>query len=204
MHDFPVYGKDDLSPAQQDLWQEITLGPKGFATGGPSAKHLPGLYNAWLPFPEFGLMMSRLGDEIREKGAIDGKLREMVVITTSKLLNSSLEFDVHSAFARVEGLAADVIEAIGAGQSPPFSDPSERVMYAANVELVQTGTLTDESRAAVIKLIGLPGLVHFIALVGLYVIVSYTVNIARIDLPEDFKLEEDQIRGFLEKNKVVR
>lgn len=200
MDKFPVFGKEGLSAAQQVFWDEITKGPKGFATGGPQAKHLPGLYNAWLPFPEFGLMMSRLGDEIRAKGGIPGKLREMVVITTSTLLESPLEYKVHSVFAKVEGLSEAVIKAIGEGRPPPFSDDAERVVYTANVELLKTGRLLPETREAMVKILGLPGLIQFIALVGLYVITSYTVNVAGAELPEDFKLDEEQIRAFLKKS----
>jgi alkylhydroperoxidase family enzyme len=204
MKEFPVFGSEGLTAAQQIFWDEITKGPKGFATGGPAAKHLPGLYNAWLPFPEFGLMMSRLGDEIRAKGGIEGKLREMVVITTSKLLNSALEYKVHSVFAKVEGLSESVIKAIGEGVTPHFSDEAERIVYEANVELIKTSTLKHETRAALVELLGVPGFIQFIALVGLYVIVSYTVNVADIELPEDFKLDEDQVRAFLKKSKPAQ
>jgi 4-carboxymuconolactone decarboxylase len=124
----------------------------------------------------------------------------MVVITTSTLLESPLEYKVHSVFAKVEGLSEAVIKAIGEGRPPPFSDDAERVVYTANVELLKTGRLLPETREAMVKILGLPGLIQFIALVGLYVITSYTVNVAGAELPEDFKLDEEQIRAFLKKS----
>lgn len=199
MDAFPTFTKDELDEDQLALWNEVTKGARGFSTGGAEAKNLPGLYNSWLMFPSFGLMMMKLGDEIRRHKEIPGKLREMVVITTSALLKSPLELKVHSIFAKVEGLPVDVIKAIQDGAPPPFTDPAERIVYDANVELVRTGTLSDETRAPLVELLGKAGLIQFIALVGLYTIVSYTINVSRVELPVDWTIDESQLKDFLEK-----
>ena len=51
MTHFPIVRNEGLNPAQQALWDELTLGPRGFYTGGPEARRLPDLYNAWMQFP---------------------------------------------------------------------------------------------------------------------------------------------------------
>ena len=201
MSNFPIYERDHLSSEQRRFWDLVTTGPRSFATGGPDANSLPGLYNSWLPFPQFGELMVGLGDAIRQQENIPGKLREMVIITTSVLLNSRLEYDVHSQFARLEGLSDTIIAAIGEGTEPPFEDDSERVIYTANVELVRTSTLSAKTQDEVIKLFGLPGLVQLIALVGLYSIVSYTINSAGVELPENFKLDPEQLQKFLDRSR---
>jgi 4-carboxymuconolactone decarboxylase len=145
--------------------------------------------------------MMRLGDENRKLGDLSGKLREMVVITTSVLLNSRLEYDVHSMFARTEGLSDSVIKAIGEGMPPPFADEVERIVYEANVQLVRTGTLTKSLRDEVIRLIGLTGLVQLISVVGLYVIVSYTINVMDVKLPKDFSIDPAKLQNFLEQGR---
>lgn len=99
MRKFPVFGKDGLDLRQQELWDELTLGPRGFYTGGAEAQRLPELYNAWMQFPEFGQLMLRLGDEIRGKAELSARLREIVVLTTSALLGAQVEFDFHIPFA---------------------------------------------------------------------------------------------------------
>lgn len=195
---FPTFTKDELSPEQMALWNEVTAGPRGFATGGTEATALPGLYNSWLPFPTFGLLMMKLGDEIRRHKEIPGKLRELVVITTSALLNSDFELKAHSVFAKVEGLPEDVIKAIQEGTLPPFKAEDERIVYEANVELVRTGNLSEDKSQALVRLLGREGLIQFIALVGLYTIVSYTVNVTRVELPADFTIDEQKLRKFLE------
>ncbi|MDR2856578.1 MAG: hypothetical protein LBV50_01875 [Novosphingobium sp.] len=37
MERFPILKKSDLDEAQRALWDELTLGPRGFYTGGPEA-----------------------------------------------------------------------------------------------------------------------------------------------------------------------
>lgn len=162
----PLIDKDGLIPEQQALWDEVTTGPCGFAAGRAEAKNLSALYNCWLLFPPLGLLMKKPGDEIRRKNEIRGKLREMVVITTSALLDSPLELKDHSAFAKVAGLSEKVIQAIQEGTEPPFEDSAERAVYDANVELVKTGTLSDVTRDAVVDMLGRESLMQLIGLIG--------------------------------------
>lgn len=65
MDGFPQVAKDGLDPQQRELWDELTLGPRGFYTGGPDAQRRPDLYNAWLQFPEFGKIVLQLGFSAR-------------------------------------------------------------------------------------------------------------------------------------------
>jgi hypothetical protein len=41
MERFPVLGKADLDETQRALWDELTLGPRGFYTGGAEASGCP-------------------------------------------------------------------------------------------------------------------------------------------------------------------
>jgi 4-carboxymuconolactone decarboxylase len=196
MTDFPVLSKPDLAPDQRPLWDELTLGPRGFYTGGPDAKRLPDLYNAWLQFPEFGRLMLGLGDAIRACTELPGKLRELIVLTTSARLGARVEYEFHVPFAQNEGLSDAVIGAIGEGAPPPFTDQAERVIYEANLQLLQTARLTEQTRDEVVEIIGFRGLVQLIAVVSLYVITAYTTNVAKVKLADDFSADPQQLKDF--------
>ena len=196
MTHFPIVKNEDLNPGQQALWDELTLGPRGFYTGGPEAKRLPDLYNAWLQFPEFGQVMLRLGDELRAHSELPGKLRELVVLTTSALLGARVEYEFHIPFALNEGLSDAVVAAIGDGSEPVFLDEAERIVYAANVQLVRTATLAERTREDVVRILGYRGLVQLIAAVTLYVATAYTTNIARVKLAEDFSADPEKLKDF--------
>jgi 4-carboxymuconolactone decarboxylase len=196
MERFPILRKDGLDAEQRRLWDELTLGPRGFYTGGPEAERLPDLYNAWLQFPEFGELMLRLGDAIRARTEFPGRLRELVVLTTSAMLGARVEFDFHVPFAQNEGLSDELIEALAEGRAPPFADEAERVVHEANVQLLRTAALTPETREEAIAVLGYPGLMQMIAVVTLYVVTAYTTNVARVKLAEDFSADPEMLKDF--------
>lgn len=140
--------------------------------------------------------MLLLGDGLRAQTALDGRLRELVVLTTSKKLNVQVEFDFHVPFAREQGLSEALIAAIDAGGVPPFADEKERVIYQANLQLLETASLTDALRAQVIAVIGYQGLVQLIAVVGLYVVTAYTSNVAKVELAKDFSADPAKLIDF--------
>jgi len=196
MERFPVMGKDQLDEDQRALWDELTLGPRGFYTGGAEAKRLPDLYNAWLHFPDFGRAMLQLGDHLRSKSELNGRLRELVILTSSAALGARVEYEFHVPFARNEGMPDDVITAIGEGRTPIFTDPLDRTVYEANLQLLRTAALAEQMRQEMIDAIGYRGLVQFIAAVTLYVATAYTTNIARVNLAEDFSADPDMLKDF--------
>jgi 4-carboxymuconolactone decarboxylase len=202
MERFPVLGKADLDETQRALWDELTLGPRGFYTGGAEAERLPDLYNAWLQFPEFGELMLRLGDVLRTKTYLPGRLRELIVLTTSAMHGARVEFDFHVPFAKNEGLSGALIAAIGAGEVPTFADETERVVFEANVQLVRTGALTNAVREEAIALFGYRGVTELIAIVTLYVVTAYTTNVARVKLADNFSADPQRLKDFFAGNKV--
>jgi 4-carboxymuconolactone decarboxylase len=194
--EFPILRKDDLNADQRALWDELTLGPRGFYTGGAEAERVPDLYNAWLQFPEFGRLMLRLGDELRACSELSGKLRELVVLTTSAMLGARVEYEFHIPFARDQGLSDALIAAIGAGETPPFADAAERIIYEANVQLLRSATLAAHTREEVIGVLGHRGMIQLIAAISLYVITAYTTNVARVRLAEDFSADPEKLNAF--------
>ena len=200
MERFPVLKKGDLDDTQRKLWDELTQGPRGFYTGGPEAERLPDLYNAWLQFPEFGELMIRFGDVLRTRTQLPGRFRELIVLTTSAMLGARVEFDFHVPFARNEGLSEALIEAIGAGEVPPFADDMERVVFEANVQLLRSAALTHETREEAIELLGYRGVTELIATVTLYVVTAYTTNVARVKLADDFSADPDRLKDFFAGN----
>ncbi len=203
MAKFPIIGPENLDEDQQALWDTITKGPRNVAMGGPDMKELLGPYNAWLLFPKFGLLMTKVGDEMRWRTSLPGKLRELATVTTAIFWKARMEFDGHSHFARREGISDDVINAIGAGTPPPYADESERIVHQATNQLLGTGTLDGEMRSALEGILGLKGVVEFVALVGLYTIVCFTANVADAENPKGFTIDPEALGKFLRQGSAV-
>lgn len=196
MDGFPPVTKDTLDPQQRELWDELTLGPRGFYTGGPDTQRLPDLYNAWLQFPEFGKIMLQLGDAIRARQDLPGRLRELIVLVTSARLGAMVEFDFHVPFALNEGLSQQLIDALREGGKPPFADEALRVTFEANVQLLETATLEPATRDELVALIGPPGLVQLFSVVMLYVVTAWTSNVGRVKLAEGFSADPEMLKDF--------
>ena len=196
MTTFPILERAGLDEEQKVLWDELTLGHRSVITGGPGKKRMPDLFNAWLQFPGFAHLMLRLADALRGNDALSHKLRELVILTTSMLLDTRVEYDFHVPIARTNGLPEAVIEAIGRGEKPEFSDEAERIIYQANVELVRVGTLSDYTRESVVEIVGYRGLMLLIALVGMYVIVGYTSNVCEVHVLDDFEADHQKLQDF--------
>ena len=196
MERFPVLARDQLDKKQRTLWDELRLGPRGFYTGGAEAERLPDLYNAWLQFPEFGDLMVKLGGAIRANTALPGRLRELIVLTTSARLGALVEFDFHVPFAESEGLSVALIAALRAGEAPDFADNAERIAHAANVQLLARGALDHDTREEAIAAFGYPGVMALIAIVSMYVVTAWTTNVARVKLAEDFSADPERLKDF--------
>lgn len=196
MDRFPTVRKTHLDEEQRVLWDELTQGPRGFYTGGPEATQLPDLYNAWIQMPAFGQIMLRLGDTIRDDARMPGRLRELMVLTTSAALGAMVEFDFHVPFAQSEGLSAEAIAALRSGTPPEFEREDENFVHRANIELLRSGALSGATRDALLSLVGHRGVIEVIAIVGLYVMTAWTTNIARVELAEDFSADPDALRTF--------
>ncbi|MCJ2181045.1 carboxymuconolactone decarboxylase family protein [Novosphingobium album (ex Hu et al. 2023)] len=196
MDGFPHVTRDQLDPQQLEYWNELTTGPRGFYTGGPDTQRLPDLYNAWMQFPEFGMIMLQLGDAVRARKDLPGRLREIIVLVTSARLGAMVEFDFHVPFALNEGLTQNLIDALREGHEPPFADDAERATWEANLQLLDTATLTAEVRNRLIAAIGYPGLVELFATVMLYVVTAWTTNVARVKLAEDFSADPEKLKAF--------
>ena len=145
MTTFPILEKAGLDEKQKVLWDELTLGPRSVITGGPGKKRMPDLFNAWLHFPEFGHLALRLADAIRANEALTHKLRELVVLTTSMLLNTRVEYDFHVPLARKNGLPdavkASLLAQIPLGRLGAAEEVAHAVCFLASREAAYiTGT----------------------------------------------------------------
>jgi hypothetical protein len=197
MTQFPILNRTLLEDDdQRAFWDEITLGPRGFYVGGPDSKRLPDLYNAWMQFPALGRAILKMAEGVREAGQLPGDMREMVVLVTSARLGALVEFDFHVPFAQAEGIPDEVITAIRARQTPSIASERQRVAYEANVQFLETGALKEDTREAMLGLLGFRGMMHFISTVTIYVVTAYTTNVARVKLADDFEVDPEKLKAY--------
>lgn len=174
--------KDQLDEERLALWDAIA-GPRG-ASIVNDAGGLHGPFNAWLHAPVIGRAMSRLGASLRFDMSIDRRLIELAIITVGAHFKAEFEWYAHAAMARDHGVSDGLIDAIGNGEEPTFEQADERVVHAVARQLVTTGRVDQSAYAEAVDALGEQGMVELVSLCGYYSLISYTLNVFEVPLPE--------------------
>ena len=172
----PLVSADSLTPAQREVYERATAGPRKVIIGPlRAALHNPELADRW----------QQLGALLRYGTSLPTRIKELAIIATARRWNTALEWQVHEAAARSAGLADGAIEAIRQAQPPKLDDADEAAAYEFTRELQETGRVSSSVYEAAHQRFGTVGIVELTALVGYYTMVAMTLNAHEIRLPDD-------------------
>jgi 4-carboxymuconolactone decarboxylase len=105
-------------------------------------------------------------------------------LCTGAAFHSSYELYAHVIAGERRGLSDDKLATIVSGQRPADLTPEEGVAYDVAASLLHHGTLPELSYRAAVKAFGVHGAAELIYLVGLYCLVSVTLNGFNVPVPE--------------------
>jgi len=183
----PLLSSSDMSPEQRSLYQDMRKGIetnfKGF-TAIDKTGTLIGPWNPWLRFPNFGGPVWELVKALSTSPTLPRPVREIAILVTGAKFHSAYEIYAHVLVAELRGLPDDKIATIVAGQRPNDLTREESVAYDVASALVSGGTLPELTYQQVIAAFGEEGTAEFIYLVGLYCMVSVTLNGFDVPVPE--------------------
>lgn len=166
---------DSMSDAQRVIYNNIVNGPRG---------RLVGPLRAVLHNPELAERWQRLGEILRFGSSLPRKLNELAILVTARRWNSQIEWLIHSQDAAEHGLDKVIIDAIEAGEVPKFKDREEAIAYEYARQLQERGTVADNVYDEAKALWGELGVVDLTALIGYYTMVSMTLNVHEIPMPD--------------------
>jgi 4-carboxymuconolactone decarboxylase len=171
----PLPDPDDMTAEQRAVHDTVVSGPRGKMIGPLRAViHSPELARRW----------SALGEFLRYSTCLPHRLNELAIIVVGRRYTSQVEWWAHSAAAAKAGLSAEVIEAIRIGEPPVFSDADEAAVYEFARQLVHAGQVDEATYRAVEHRWGARGVVELTGVVGYYTMVSMTLNVHDIPLPD--------------------
>ena len=182
---FPLIPVDKLTPEQQALTEAIKSGPRAKLASSGASKPGPlgGPFNVWLRSPGIGNLVQQLGEEIRFRSSLAGKLNELAILVTARNWTSQYEWVAHHKLALEGGLDPKIAEAIAQGQRPAGMDADETLVYEFSSELQQTQGVSDAMHARAVARFGERGVVDLISVNGFYVLVSMCLNVDRTPVP---------------------
>ena len=170
----PELSRDDMTPDQQRVHDDIAGGPRG-AVRGP--------FHALLYSPKLADAAQKLGQYVRYDCSIPQKLRELAILITAYHWKAQYEWFAHESHARDAGLPDPVIEAIRRGERPDFTDAAEAEIYDFCTELYENKRVSDTTFARIEARHGHVGAVELGGLLGHYNLIAITLKIAETPVP---------------------
>jgi len=175
----PLVTGENLTPAQQRVYDAMLSGPRKSAPVGPLAvaMHRPELAEAW----------SALGLVLRFYSSFPPRLREFTILLTGRYWDCQFEWASHEGEAVTAGLSADSIETLRTGGSV-FAVEDEQAIQDYAVELLSTRFASEANYRRIQSLFGSAGVVELTALIGYYVMVALTLNAHEVGVDQGRKL----------------
>jgi len=136
----PYLNREDLPEAYRVIFDNLAAG-----SGGTVGN----LFRALAHTPKFLRRFCGMGNDLRNKTALDPKLRELAILTVGRLTDAQYEFVHHWNLARRVGISREQIEALADWEkSSKFSD-QERAVIRYAVEATSNVRVTDATWNAV-------------------------------------------------------
>jgi 4-carboxymuconolactone decarboxylase len=173
---FTTLTPETMTADQKRVAEAIQAGPRGAGLRGP--------FNALLRSPDLCDLVQRVGAFVRFGSSIPARLNEMAIIMAGRKWRAQYEFYAHRRLAIEAGLSPAIADAIAANQRPSSMAADEATVYEFVSELLATGHVSDAAFKGVKDAFGERGVVDLVGAVGYYSLVSMTLNVARVPLPE--------------------
>jgi hypothetical protein len=178
---------DQLNDQQKPLYDDMRAGiGRSFGAFKSIAENgaLMGPWNPWIQEPKFGGPVWELTKAIADKPLLPPPVREVAILVTGAHFRSAYELYAHVIVAENRGLSDEKLATIVAGQRPADLTREESVAYDFASALVSGGVLPELTYKAAVDVFGPHGAAELSYLVGVYCMVSVTLNTFDVPVPE--------------------
>jgi 4-carboxymuconolactone decarboxylase len=158
----------------------LTVAPEGGANAGA----LLGPWNPWLHEPRIGAAIWELTKAMTAEASLPDPVRQIAILVTGAHFGSAYELYAHIAVAEKEGMSGHRLATLVSGSRPDDLMDQEGVAYDVAFALVNGGVLPEPVYRLSVETFGQHGTNELIYLVGLYCMVSMTLNGFNVPVPE--------------------
>ena len=183
----PLIAPADLTDAQKPLYEDMKA---GIASNFNDFKTLDangaliGPWNPWLHEPVIGKAVWALTKAMSMEATLPDPVRQVAILVTGAHFDAAYEIYAHIAVAEREGMAPQRLSELCANVKPNDLSLPESVAYDVAFALVNGGVLPEPCYALAVDTFGQHGANELIYLVGLYALVSMTLNGFNVPVPE--------------------
>ncbi len=183
----PIIAPANLTPEQKPLYDDMRAGIDKSFQGFVNVRNdgaLLGPWNPWIHAPKFGKPVWDLVKAIASNPLLPGPVREVAILVTGAHFRSAYELYAHVIVAEKRGLSDEKLATIVAGQRPNDLTRAEAVAYDFAASIVNGGVLPELTYRAAVEQFGEEGATELSYLVGVYCMVSVTLNTFDVPVPE--------------------
>jgi len=183
----PAIAPADLTPEQTALYADMK---KGIASNFNAFKVLRedgallGPWNPWLHEPAIGKAIWDLTLAMTAQASLPDPVRQVVILVVGARFDAAYEIYAHIAVAEREGMKPERLATLTAGLKPTDLSPQESVAFDVAYALVRGSVLPEPLYSLAVKTFGQHGANELFYLVGLYSLVSTTLNAFNVPVPE--------------------
>src|SRR5271154_5627763 len=183
----PLIAPADLTPEQKSLYEDMR---KGIASNFNAFKveredgALMGPWNPWLHEPVIGKAIWDLTLAMTAQASLADNVRQIAILTVGARFGAAYELYAHVAVAEHEGMKPERLATLVADLKPADLAPDESVAFDVAYALVRGGVLPEPLYRLAVQTFGQHGANELFYLVGLYSLVSTTLNAFNVPVPE--------------------
>ena len=183
----PLIPPSQLTADQKPLYDEMRKGIassfNAFVVEGPDGA-LMGPWNPWLHEPVIGKAIWNLTLALTQNAVLADNVRQIAILVVGARFDAAYEIYAHIAVAEKEGMSAARLATLVADLKPNDLAADESVAYDVAYALSRGGTLPEPLYRHAVTTFGQHGTNELIYLVGLYALVSTTLNGFNVPVPE--------------------
>jgi alkylhydroperoxidase family enzyme len=176
----PYLNREDLPEADRVIFDNLAA-ERGGTIGNifRALAHTPNLLRRFLA----------LGGELRNKTALDPKLRELAIVTVGRLTDAQYEFVHHWNIARAVGVPREQLDALADFEKSPHFSDNERAVIRYTVEATNNVRVSDATWNALKSFLDTRRIMELVQNVAFYNMV------VRILVPVGVELEPGTVKA---------
>ncbi|RFU24784.1 hypothetical protein B7463_g11555, partial [Scytalidium lignicola] len=189
----PLTTPSQLTPEQQPLYDDmkstIASNLNSFQTQTEEGA-LVGPWSAWITEPVIGGAVWNLAKVITTQATLPNAARQIAILVVGSHFKAAYELYAHIALSQAEGMSEDKVTTLAKGLRPASLNEQESTAYDVAHALVNGGVLPEAIYTKSVKVFGQHGTNELTYLVGVYCLVSVTLNGFDIPAPTTSKPAE--------------
>jgi 4-carboxymuconolactone decarboxylase len=183
----PLLTPVELSAEQRPLYEDMRNGIGESFHGFVAMREdgaLVGPWNPWLHEARIGKPIWELTKALSQQSNLPDPVRQVAILVTGAHFRAAYEIYAHVPMAEKDRISDAKLATIIAGQRPSDLTREEAIAYDVAAALTSGGVLPELTYRAAVAAFGVHGAAELCYLVGLYCLVSVTLNGFAVPVPE--------------------